>query len=81
MKEQAIEIAVAEATRQALYAIGVQPSPRLSATKIYLSAYERLKPLIARRVPANRSQLDIAVAACAMDGIARRLSTYEIANV
>ena len=38
-------------------------------------------PLIARQVPVNRSQLDTAVAACAVDGIARRLSTSEIAEV
>lgn len=80
-KQQAIESAVAEATREALYTIGMRPSPRLSVTKIYLGAYDRLKPIIARRVPANPSQLDTAVAACAMDGIARRLSTAEIADV
>ncbi len=61
--------------------VGMQPSPNLSMTKIYLAAYDRLKPLIARQVPVNRSQLDTAVAACAVDGIARRLSTSEIAEV
>jgi hypothetical protein len=72
---------VAEATTHALYIIGVQPSPRLSVTKAYLVAYDRLKPVIARRVPANRSQLDTAVAACAMGGVASTLSPAEIADV
>ncbi len=80
-QQLAIESAVGEATRQALYQIGMQPSPRLSVTKVYLAAYDRLKPLIARRVPANRSQVDAAVATCAMDGIARRLSPAEIAEI
>jgi len=80
-KQQAIDSAVAEATRQALLMVGMQSSPKLSVTKIYLGAYDRLKPLIARKVPVNRSQLDTAVAACAVDGIARRLSTSEIAEV
>jgi hypothetical protein len=80
-KHWAIESAVIEATTQALYRIGVQPSPRLSVTKAYLVAYERLKPLIARRVPANRRQLDMAVAACAMEGVARELLPAEIAEV
>lgn len=80
-KQHAIESVVAAATRQALYVVGLQPSPRLSGTKAYLVAYDRLKPLIARRVPANRSQLDTAVAACAMGEVARQLSPAEIEDV
>lgn len=80
-KQLAIERAVAEATTQALYTIGVRPGSSLSVTKTYLAAYDRLKPLIARRVPPDRSQLDAAVAACVMEGVARAMSPAEIAEI
>lgn len=80
-KQLAVERAVAEATTQALLVIGIQPSPKLSITKAYLAAYDRLKPLIARHVPPDRSKVDSAVAACVMEGVARAMSPAEIAEV
>ena len=77
----AIDAALSTAASDALARIGMRPSPDLAVTERYLGTYDRLKALIAPRLPQDRARIDRAVAECAVDEIARLLSPAEIAEV
>lgn len=81
VKEQAVDSALYAATTRDLAEAGVHPNGGPRRVRRYLHLSERLRPLLARRLPADRTSIDAEAAACIVDQLARALSPEEIAEV
>jgi hypothetical protein len=80
IRTRAIDGALYAAAARALADVGVFPSGGRRTAR-FLEFSDKLRPLLARRLPADRTELHREVAACVVDQVARALDPAEIEQV